>query len=216
VHASAPINLSNREIEQVAAFLIHLRQLCLETDFLAHSPSQRLSPSVLTPFEVHNVRRYDLGNWSRSESFNQRKEFMKRTASAVWRGDLKAGKGQLSTASGVLKETQYSFGTRFENGPGTNPEELIAAAHAGCFSMAFSAELGKAGITPESIATTATVTLDKTDAGFTVTQSKLEMTARIPGADKAKALEIANAAKAGCPISRLLKTEITLDAIIET
>ena len=137
---------------------------------------------------------------------------MKRKASAVWRGGLKDGKGSISTESGVLKETQYSFGTRFENGVGTNPEELIAAAHAGCFSMAFSAELGKAGLTPESIATTATITMEKTDAGFTVTASHLEMTAKIPGADPAKALEIANAARAGCPISRLLKAEITLDA----
>jgi osmotically inducible protein OsmC len=137
---------------------------------------------------------------------------MKRKASAVWRGDLKGGKGAISTESGTLKETQYSFSTRFENGVGTNPEELIAAAHAGCFSMAFSAELGKAGLTPDSINTTATVTLEKTDAGFTVTESHLEMTAKIPGADKAKALEIANAAKAGCPISRLLNAKITLDA----
>lgn len=139
---------------------------------------------------------------------------MKRKASAVWQGDLKSGRGTISTESGVLKETQYSFSTRFENGVGTNPEELIAAAHAGCFSMAFSAELGKAGITPEAINTTATVTLEKTDAGFTVTASHLDMTARIPGADKAKTLEIANAAKAGCPISRLLKAEITLNATI--
>ena len=141
---------------------------------------------------------------------------MKRKASAVWRGGLKDGKGAISTDSGVLKETQYSFSTRFENGVGTNPEELIAAAHAGCFSMAFSAELGKAGITPESIRTTATVTLDKTDAGFSVTESHLDVTARIPGADRAKAMEIANAAKAGCPISRLLKANITMDAKIET
>jgi osmotically inducible protein OsmC len=140
---------------------------------------------------------------------------MKRKASAVWRGGLKDGKGSISTESGVLKETQYSFGTRFENGIGTNPEELIAAAHASCFSMAFSAELGRAGITPESIATTATITLEKTDAGFTVTASHLDMIAKIPGTDKAKALEIANAAKAGCPISRLLKANITLDAKFE-
>src|SRR5450756_1852464 len=126
---------------------------------------------------------------------------MKRKAAAVWHGGLKAGKGSISTESGVLKETQYSFSTRFENGIGTNPEELIGAAHAGCFSMAFSAELGKAGITPESIHTTATITLDKTDAGFTVTESHLDMTAKIPGADKEKVLAIANAAKAGCPIS---------------
>ncbi len=141
---------------------------------------------------------------------------MKRKASAVWRGDLKAGKGTISTESGTLKETQYSFSTRFENGVGTNPEELIAAAHAGCFSMAFSAELGKAGITPESIATTATITMEKTDAGFTVTQSHLDVTAKVPGPDKAKVLEIANAAKAGCPISRLLKANITMDVRLET
>ena len=140
---------------------------------------------------------------------------MNRKASAVWNGGLKDGKGTMSSDSGVLKETQYSFGTRFENGPGTNPEELIAAAHAGCFSMAFSAELGKAGLTPESIRTTATVTLDKTDAGWTVTESHLEVIARIPGVDQTKALEIANAAKVGCPISRLLKANITMDAKFE-
>jgi osmotically inducible protein OsmC len=140
---------------------------------------------------------------------------MKRKASAVWRGGLKDGKGTISSDSGVLKETQYSFSTRFENGVGTNPEELIAAAHAGCFAMAFSAELGKAGFTPESIRTTATVTLDKTDGGFSVTESHLDVTAKIPGADKAKAMEIANAAKAGCPISKLLKANITMEAKIE-
>ena len=110
----------------------------------------------------------------------------------------------------------FRSGTRFENGTGTNPEELIGAAHAGCFSMAFSAELGKAGITPVSIHTTATITLDKTDAGFTVTESHLDMTAKIPGADKEKVLAIANAAKAGCPISRLLNAKVTLDAKLET
>jgi osmotically inducible protein OsmC len=140
---------------------------------------------------------------------------MKRNASAIWHGDLKSGKGSISTESGTLKETQYSFGTRFENGVGTNPEELIAAAHAGCFSMAFSGELGKAGITPQSIHTTATITLEKTDAGFTVTESHLAMTAKIPGADKAKVLGIANTAKAGCPISRLLNAKITLNAKFE-
>lgn len=141
---------------------------------------------------------------------------MKRKASALWRGDLKSGTGNLSTESGTLREAQYSFGTRFESGVGTNPEELIAAAHAGCFSMAFSAELGKAGITPESIATTATITMEKTEAGFTVTQSHLAVTARVPGQNKDRVTEIANAAKAGCPISRLLKAEITMDARIET
>lgn len=141
---------------------------------------------------------------------------MKRKASAVWRGDLKGGKGSISTESGVLKETQYSFSARFEDGIGTNPEELIAAAHAGCFSMAFSAELGKVGLRPESIYTAVTITMEKTDAGFTVTESHLDMTAKIPGADKDKALEIANAAKAGCPISRLLNAKVTLDAKLET
>ena len=137
---------------------------------------------------------------------------MQRKASAVWRGALRDGKGTISTDSGTLKDTQYSFSTRFENGVGTNPEELIAAAHAGCFAMAFSAELGKAGITPESISATATVTLDKTNEGFSVTQSHLDVTAKVPGADKGKIIEIANAAKAGCPITRLLNAKVTMDA----
>ena len=129
---------------------------------------------------------------------------------------MKDGRGAISTESGVLKETQYSFGTRFEDGIGTNPEELIAAAHAGCFSMAFSAELGKVGLRPESIYTSAAITLEKTDSGFAVTESHLDLTAKIPGADQAKALEIANAAKAGCPISRLLKANITMDATLQS
>ena len=140
---------------------------------------------------------------------------MQRKASAAWRGDLKSGKGSISTASGVLKDTQYSFGTRFENGVGTNPEELIAAAHAGCFAMAFSAELGKAGFTPTSINVTAVVTLEKTESGWTVTESDLDMTAKIPGIDQGKFTDIANGAKAGCPISRLLNAKITLDAKLE-
>ena len=140
---------------------------------------------------------------------------MKRKASAVWRGGLKDGKGTISSESGGLKETQYSFSTRFENGIGTNPEELIAAAHAGCFSMALSAELGKAGITPESIHTTATITMDKTDAGWTVTESHLDVAAKIPGVDPAKFTAAANAAKTGCPISRLLKANVTMDAKLE-
>jgi lipoyl-dependent peroxiredoxin len=138
---------------------------------------------------------------------------MKRKASAVWRGDLKSGRGTISTESTVLKDTAYSFGTRFENGPGTNPEELIGAAHAGCFSMALSAELQKAGFTAESIATTATVNLENhPQTSWTVTKIHLETTAKIPGIAAAKFAEIANAAKAGCPISRLFKAEITLDA----
>jgi lipoyl-dependent peroxiredoxin len=140
---------------------------------------------------------------------------MKRKASAVWRGDLKSGTGSITTDSGVLKDTQYSFSTRFENGVGTNPEELIAAAHAGCFAMAFSAELGKVGLRPETISATATVTLEMLPGGPTVTESHLDVVARIPGVDKDKVLEIANAAKAGCPISRLLNARVTMDAKIE-
>ncbi|MGH7941782.1 MAG: OsmC family protein [Limisphaerales bacterium] len=136
---------------------------------------------------------------------------MKRKASAVWRGGLKDGNGTISTDSGALKGMQYSFTTRFESGAGTNPEELVAAAHAGCFAMAFSAELGKGGLSPESISATATVTLDKTNDGFTVTESHLDVTARVPGTDPAKVLEIANIAKAGCPISRLLNAKVTMD-----
>jgi lipoyl-dependent peroxiredoxin len=135
---------------------------------------------------------------------------MVRKASAVWNGSLKEGKGTISTESGVLSNSQYSFSTRFENGKGTNPEELIAAAHAGCYSMALSAQLGNAGITPQSLETTASVTLEKLDTGFTVTKVHLDLTARIPGADKAAFDKAAADAKAGCPISKLLKAEITL------
>ncbi len=140
---------------------------------------------------------------------------MKRIGLAVWKGGLKDGKGTVSTESGVLKDTQYSFGSRFESGIGTNPEELIGAAHAGCFSMALSAQLGEAGMTAESIRTTATVTLEKTDAGFSVTAIHLDLTAKIPGGDQAKFMTAANNAKAGCPISRLLNASITLDAKLE-
>jgi len=143
------------------------------------------------------------------------KESMKRKASAVWSGDLKSGKGSISSDSGVLKETQYSFGTRFEDGAGTNPEELIAAAHAGCFAMAFSAELGKVGLKADSISATATVTLEMLPTGPTVTESHLDVTAKVLGADAAKVLEVANTAKAGCPISRLLNAKITMDAKVE-
>ena len=137
---------------------------------------------------------------------------MVRKASAVWNGSLKEGKGTISTDSGVLSKTNYSFSTRFENGAGTNPEELIAAAHAGCFTMALSGQLGNAGMTPESLETTASVTLEKLEAGFTITKVHLDFTARIPGADKAAFEKAAENAKAGCPISRLLKAEITMTA----
>ena len=137
---------------------------------------------------------------------------MQRKGSAHWSGGLKDGKGTVSTASGVLNNTQYSFSTRFENGIGTNPEELIAAAHASCFSMALSAQLGNAGMTAESIDTTATVTLEKTDAGFTITSSHLDVAVKLAGADKAKFDEAAKAAETGCPISRVLNAKITMDA----
>jgi osmotically inducible protein OsmC len=137
---------------------------------------------------------------------------MTRTASAHWAGGLKDGKGTVSTASGVLSNTQYSFATRFENGAGTNPEELIAAAHAGCFSMALSAQLGNAGMTAESIDTKASLTLEKTDAGFTITAIHLDVTVKIPGADKAKFDEAAKNAEKGCPVSRVLNAAITMDA----
>jgi osmotically inducible protein OsmC len=140
---------------------------------------------------------------------------MKRKASAEWRGDLKTGKGLVSTDSGALAGKPYSFTTRFENEKGTNPEELIAAAHAGCFTMALSGELGKAGLVPEELKTTATVLLDKLDAGWTITESHLEVVGKIPGGSPDAFRAAAEAAKVGCPISRLLNAKITLDAKLE-
>ena len=140
---------------------------------------------------------------------------MNKTASAHWQGDLKQGKGTISTQSGALKDNPYGFNTRFEDAPGTNPEELIGAAHAGCFSMAFSMLLGEENFTPDSIDTKATVTLEKLSDGFAVTAVHLEMQARIPGIEQAKFAEIAAKAKSGCPISKLLKAEITLDATLQ-
>lgn len=137
---------------------------------------------------------------------------MKRNASAVWKGGLKDGKGEVSTGSGALKSLPYSFTTRFEDAPGTNPEELIGAAHAGCFSMALSGQLGGMGMTAESIATSATVTMEKLEAGWTVTAIHLDVTAKIPGADAGAFQKAAQNAKAGCPISRLLNTKITMEA----
>lgn len=139
---------------------------------------------------------------------------MERTASAVWNGSLKEGKGTISTQSGTLKDTQYSFGSRFAEGVGTNPEELIAAAHAGCFSMALSAQLTEAGFTPDSIETSARVTLDVHGAP-TITKIHLTTKAKIPNIDKAKFDELAANAKNGCPVSKVLKAaEITLDATL--
>ena len=137
---------------------------------------------------------------------------MNKFASAHWEGDIKKGKGTISTQSGALKEQPYGFNTRFEDEPGTNPEELIGAAHAGCFSMAFSLELGNAGYTADSIDTKAKVTLDKDGDGFSITKIHLDMSASIPGIDDAEFQEIANGAKEGCPVSKVLNAEITLDA----
>ena len=141
---------------------------------------------------------------------------MKRSGSAVWKGGLKDGKGSISTQSGVLSNTQYGFNTRFEDGPGTNPEELIGAAHASCFSMALSAQLGEAKLTAESIRTTATVTLEKVSGGFAITAVHLDLVAKIPGASKAAFETAANNAKVGCPVSKLLNAKITLDAKLES
>ena len=137
---------------------------------------------------------------------------MQRTASAEWRGGLKDGKGTVSSASTVLSNTPYSFSTRFEDKPGTNPEELIATAHAACFSMALSGQLGSAGITPESIKTAATLTLEKLESGFTITAVHLDVTAKIPGGDKAAFEKAAENAKSGCPVSKVLKANITMSA----
>ena len=140
---------------------------------------------------------------------------MKKTASAVWKGGIKDGGGTISTETGVLKEAPYGFKSRFEGGKGTNPEELIGAAHAGCFSMALSLMLGQAGLTAEEIRTTAEITLDKVGEGYEITASHLTVSARIPGTDQAKFEEIANKAKAGCPVSKLLKAKITMDATLQ-
>jgi osmotically inducible protein OsmC len=140
---------------------------------------------------------------------------MKRTASAAWQGDLKQGKGTVSTQSGVLKDTQYSFTTRFENGTGTNPEELIAAAHAGCYSMALSAFLGEGGFTPKTISTQASLTFDQVQGNWTITAIHLDVRASVPGIDKAKFDAVAAEAKAKCPVSRVLNANITLAASLE-
>lgn len=141
---------------------------------------------------------------------------MKRTATAAWSGDLKTGKGRISSQSGVLQDTQYGFGSRFEEGPGTNPEELIAAAHAGCFTMATAAALGKAGFTPESLATSASLSLEQVEGNWTITAIHLDLQARVPGIAPEQFQELAAGAKANCPVSRVLKADITLSATLES
>jgi osmotically inducible protein OsmC len=140
---------------------------------------------------------------------------MERKATAVWQGGLKDGKGTLTTESKVLSNTPYSFGTRFEGAPGTNPEELLGAAHAGCFTMALSAQLGEAGIKPERIETKATITFEKLDSGFTITRSHLDVAVKAAGAERAKFEQAAEKAKTGCPMSKVLRAEISMDARLE-
>jgi osmotically inducible protein OsmC len=140
---------------------------------------------------------------------------MERIASAVWNGSLKEGKGTISTQSGILSDAPYSFVTRFENGKGTNPEELIAAAHAGCFTMALSAQLGTMNFTPQNLRTSAKVTLEKLDAGWTISKIHLDVSGRAPGISASAFESAAASAKANCPVSRLLKAEITMDAHLE-
>jgi osmotically inducible protein OsmC len=144
-----------------------------------------------------------------------RRKKMQRKASAVWKGGLKDGKGAVSSSSGVLNNTPYSFSTRFENTPGTNPEELIAAAHAGCFSMALSGQLGGANLTASSIETTATLTMEKLDSGWTITAVHLDVVGRVPNADQAAFQKAAENAKSGCPVSKVLKANITMNAKLE-
>ena len=140
---------------------------------------------------------------------------MQRTAEAKWQGDLKTGTGEISMASGTLSHVPYSFHSRFEQGKGTNPEELLAAAHAGCFTMALSNQLAQAGLKAESLETTCTITLDKTESGFGITESHLELKAKVPGASKDAFDKATQEAKAGCPVSKLYNTKITLNAKLE-
>lgn len=140
---------------------------------------------------------------------------MQRKASAVWQGGLKDGRGALSAESGIFAQTPYSFSQRFESAPGTNPEELLAAAHAGCFTMALSAQLGNRGMTAERLETTCTITLEKVGEGFAITKSHLDLVARVPGADRAKFDEAVRAAETGCPVSKLFKAEISVSARLE-
>ena len=140
---------------------------------------------------------------------------IKRSGSAAWSGGIKDGKGSISTQSGALDQTQYGFNTRFENGPGTNPEELIGAAHAGCFTMALSGKLGEKGMTAKSLATTANVSLEKEGAGFTITAVHLTLVAEIPGADQAAFDAAVADAKENCPVSKLLKADITIESTLQ-
>jgi osmotically inducible protein OsmC len=176
------------------------------------------STASLRQYTLLYLQRIEFSGFKSNKLCKQHKRsgIMQRKASAVWQGGLKDGKGSISTASGVLKDTQYSFSTRFENGVGTNPEELLAAAHAGCFTMALSAQLGGAGLTAQKLETTATISLEKVGDGFSVTKSHLDLVATIPGADKAKFDAAVKAAETGCPVSKLFKAEITVNATLNS
>ena len=139
---------------------------------------------------------------------------MKRTASARWQGDLKSGSGTISTETGTLSQAAYSFHSRFESGKGTNPEELLAAAHAGCFTMALSKQLADAGHPAESLETTCGISLEQRDGGFAITESHLDLKAKVPGISKEAFDKATQAAKAGCPVSKLYNTNITLNAVL--
>jgi len=194
--------------------------------FVETPPGTALGVSMESPFCILSVRSFseirepgpDLAVAIRvrtRHSLIEGGEGMKRKASAVWRGDVKTGKGLLSTESTVLKDAQYSFSTRFENGIGTNPEELLAAAHAACFAMAVSSQLGKVGLRPEKLAATATITFEKVGEHFAISKSHLDLTARVPGAIQATFEAAVKAAEIGCPVSKLFKTEISVDARLE-
>ena len=169
-------------------------------------PNAKDSHLTASPASIYN-------SWA-CDFITKEKE-MQRKASAVWKGGLKDGKGAVSSASGVLNNTPYSFSTRFENTPGTNPEELIAAAHAGCFSMALSGQLGGANLTASSIETTATLTMEKLDSGWTITAVHLDVVGSVPNADQAAFQKAAENAKSGCPVSKVLKADITMTARLE-
>jgi lipoyl-dependent peroxiredoxin len=153
--------------------------------------------------------------WQASRTQERETNQMKRSAQAKWQGDLKNGSGTISTASGTLASTPYSFHSRFEEGKGTNPEELLAAAHAGCFTMAVSAQLSQRGLKAETLETSCTITLEQKDGGFAITSSHLELKAKVPGATREVFDEATQAAKTGCPVSKLYNTSITLDARME-
>jgi lipoyl-dependent peroxiredoxin len=171
--------------------------------------------STIRNFGPHDAHECVRLQWVSISEIIRKEKIMQRKAGAVWKGGLKDGKGSLSAPGGVLNNSQYSFTSRFENGAGTNPEELIAAAHAGCFSMALSAQLGTANLTPENISTNVTLTMEKLDSGWTITASHIDVVGKVPGADAATFQKYAEAAEKGCPVSKVLNAKITMNAKLE-